>query len=74
MIFSEAYAQARNQGGRRGESPLEICVGHSLKNLDHSQKTFSPLVSQVGYGPAYALQSADKTSVAEQSCYHADQW
>jgi len=32
--------------------PLEKCVGHSLKNLGHSQKTFRPpLVSQVGYGP-----------------------
>jgi len=31
---------------------VEKCVGHSLKNLGLSQKTFAPLVSQAGYGPS----------------------
>jgi len=32
-------------------------IGHSLKNLDHSQKLFDPQVSQAGYVPACLFHS-----------------
>jgi len=36
------YTQARNQGGEAPLTPLEKCVGHSLKNLGSSQRNFRP--------------------------------
>ena len=44
------FCQARNQEGRRGGgalsrknfASLEKCVGHSIKNMDPSQKTLQP--------------------------------
>jgi len=47
----QASTQARNHGGRRGAmsplekilTPLERCVGRSLKILDIVQKTWAPL-------------------------------
>jgi len=53
-------------------APLEKCVGHSLKNLVHPQKTLRPPVSQAGYGPESIIQThtfcttqVDKTTALE---------
>jgi len=60
QAISCALSSTYNQALEKIFTPLEKCVGHSLKLLDIvkkfgplSENASTPLVSQAGYRPAY---------------------